>query len=282
MPTAARRPRSPRTSRSRPSRRLLWPCWTRPGTGRSPRLRDRRRRLRRQPQFPGGSGVARRSVTWSRCVATSASPCRSLRRRRTGPTKLVGGVQAPRWWRTIRWREGSHGWLRAQVVALRCWRVTARTATADRLADRRGRQGRQAAVLLEQLRAAHAAGADGGVRPPPVLGGAVSRGSQGTAGLGPVSGAVVDRLPPQQCVGAAGVQFPGVARVPATPRVCPPRQAASAFFPLGPTDGGCRCRRSTAGSSIGCGVRRPRSCCRVAHTPDHRLTDFKKGEHPPD
>jgi SRSO17 transposase len=26
-------------------------------------------------------------------------------------------------WRTINWREGSQGWLRAKFVALRCWRV---------------------------------------------------------------------------------------------------------------------------------------------------------------
>jgi SRSO17 transposase len=29
-----------------------------------------------------------------------------------------------RLWRTVRWREGSNGWLRAKVSALRCWRVT--------------------------------------------------------------------------------------------------------------------------------------------------------------
>jgi SRSO17 transposase len=27
-------------------------------------------------------------------------------------------------WRTVRWRQGSNDWLRAKVVALRCWRVT--------------------------------------------------------------------------------------------------------------------------------------------------------------
>src|SRR5690606_25127719 len=26
-------------------------------------------------------------------------------------------------WQTIRWREGSRGWLRAKFVAIRCWRV---------------------------------------------------------------------------------------------------------------------------------------------------------------
>jgi SRSO17 transposase len=30
----------------------------------------------------------------------------------------------PRWqWQTIRWREGSDGWLRAKFLAIRCWRV---------------------------------------------------------------------------------------------------------------------------------------------------------------
>jgi SRSO17 transposase len=34
-------------------------------------------------------------------------------------------AQAKRRWRSIRWREGSQGWLRARVVAVRCWRVNA-------------------------------------------------------------------------------------------------------------------------------------------------------------
>lgn len=33
--------------------------------------------------------------------------------------------QGKRLWRVVRWREGSKGWLRARVVALRCWRVNA-------------------------------------------------------------------------------------------------------------------------------------------------------------
>lgn len=33
-------------------------------------------------------------------------------------------TRLPRWqWQTIRWREGSQGWLRAKFVAVRCWRV---------------------------------------------------------------------------------------------------------------------------------------------------------------
>ena len=34
-------------------------------------------------------------------------------------------AQGKRQWRTVRWREGSTGWLRAKAVALRCWRVSA-------------------------------------------------------------------------------------------------------------------------------------------------------------
>ena len=34
-------------------------------------------------------------------------------------------AQGKRRWQTVRWREGSTGWLRAKVVAVRCWRVTA-------------------------------------------------------------------------------------------------------------------------------------------------------------
>lgn len=33
-------------------------------------------------------------------------------------------AMVPRWqWRTVRWREGSVGWLRAKFAAIRCWRV---------------------------------------------------------------------------------------------------------------------------------------------------------------
>jgi SRSO17 transposase len=34
-------------------------------------------------------------------------------------------AQPLRSWRVVRWREGSQGWLKARVVAVRCWRVTA-------------------------------------------------------------------------------------------------------------------------------------------------------------
>jgi SRSO17 transposase len=40
----------------------------------------------------------------------------------TGADALVQ-AQPPRAWRSIRWREGSKGWLQAPFVAVRCWRV---------------------------------------------------------------------------------------------------------------------------------------------------------------
>jgi SRSO17 transposase len=41
-----------------------------------------------------------------------------------GAATLIA-AQGKKRWRTVRWREGSQGWLRAKVVAVRCWRVTA-------------------------------------------------------------------------------------------------------------------------------------------------------------
>jgi SRSO17 transposase len=46
--------------------------------------------------------------------------------RRGGPTQRADAVvaaQPPSGWRTIRWREGSKGWLSGRFVARRCWRV---------------------------------------------------------------------------------------------------------------------------------------------------------------
>jgi SRSO17 transposase len=51
----------------------------------------------------------------------------SHQRQATSPAQRVDRrLQAlPRWrWRTIRWRQGSKGWLRKKFVAVRCWRVT--------------------------------------------------------------------------------------------------------------------------------------------------------------
>ena len=50
------------------------------------------------------------------------------RRRRGGPTQRADAVVAAQpksAWRTVRWREGSKGWLSGRFVALRCWRVQA-------------------------------------------------------------------------------------------------------------------------------------------------------------
>jgi SRSO17 transposase len=51
----------------------------------------------------------------------------SHQRKATSPSRRVDQLlQAlPRWqWRTIRWRQGTKGWLRKKFVAMRCWRVT--------------------------------------------------------------------------------------------------------------------------------------------------------------
>jgi SRSO17 transposase len=51
----------------------------------------------------------------------------SGQRKATGPVQRADALlQAlPRWqWRTIRWRQGTKGWLRKKFVAVRCWRVT--------------------------------------------------------------------------------------------------------------------------------------------------------------
>jgi SRSO17 transposase len=48
------------------------------------------------------------------------------RSRRGGPGQRADAVVATQpasGWRTVRWREGSQGWLRGRFVALRCWRV---------------------------------------------------------------------------------------------------------------------------------------------------------------
>lgn len=47
---------------------------------------------------------------------------------RGGPTQRADAVVAAQpksGWRTVRWREGSRGWLSGRFVALRCWRVQA-------------------------------------------------------------------------------------------------------------------------------------------------------------
>ncbi len=62
-----------------------------------------------------------------RCVANVRANFTVATARRAG----VAGQRAdallasvPLWqWQTIRWREGSTGWLRAKFVALRCWRI---------------------------------------------------------------------------------------------------------------------------------------------------------------
>jgi SRSO17 transposase len=74
------------------------------------------------PQFLNGLETRR-----ERCVvAVRANFSVALTRRaHTAVQRADEVLQAlPRWqWQTIRWREGSQGWLRAKFVAIRCWRV---------------------------------------------------------------------------------------------------------------------------------------------------------------
>lgn len=66
-------------------------------------------------------------VRGERCVANVRANFTVATARRAGVAgqradELLASV--PRWqWQTIRWREGSTGWLRAKFVAIRCWRV---------------------------------------------------------------------------------------------------------------------------------------------------------------
>lgn len=74
------------------------------------------------PQFLNGLETRR-----ERCVvAVRANFSVTLTRRAGAPIQHAEEVlrALPRWqWQTIRWREGSRGWLRAKFVAARCWRV---------------------------------------------------------------------------------------------------------------------------------------------------------------
>ncbi len=59
-------------------------------------------------------------------VAIRANFSVVLARRAAAPVQRAEAVLAGlprRQWQTIRWREGSRGWLRAKFVAIRCWRV---------------------------------------------------------------------------------------------------------------------------------------------------------------
>jgi SRSO17 transposase len=59
-------------------------------------------------------------------VAVRANFSVVVSRQAAAEIERVDGVltRLPRWqWQTIRWREGSQGWLRAKFVSMRCWRV---------------------------------------------------------------------------------------------------------------------------------------------------------------
>jgi SRSO17 transposase len=74
------------------------------------------------PQFLNGLETRRERGV----VAVRANFSVTLTRHAEAPVQRADEVLRilPRWqWQTIRWREGSQGWLRAKFVAIRCWRV---------------------------------------------------------------------------------------------------------------------------------------------------------------
>lgn len=158
--------------------------------------------------------------------------------RRTGQSPeradaLLGELPAGVW-RSVRWREGSKGWLRGTFAAVRCWRVTSGgTRHVGWLIGEREARGAAGAaeVLLEQPRATGAAGEGGRVRPPAAPGGAVLRGGEDAARVEPVPGPTVGRVPLARGRGDAGVLVPGVARVPAAVDATPPGRPRPAFSP---------------------------------------------------
>ena len=154
--------------------------------------------------------------------------------RRGGPTQradVLVGAQAARPWRSVTWREGSQGWMRGRFVALRGWRVTSSGhRRSGWLIGEDASDGKRRyywsnfgpEVVLERM-VEYAA--------PSPLGGAISRGGQRSAGLGPVSGAAVAGLSPARGECDAGVQFSGLARVAAATGASPLGPTTAPFFP---------------------------------------------------
>jgi len=114
-------------------------------------------------------------------------------------------------------------------------------------------------LLLEQPATRYAAGDAGGVRPSAPLDRAVSRGGEGVAGLGPVSGATLGWVPPPRAADHDCVQLPGVAGVAAAAAPASSRPPTRAVFPPGVTGDGYRWRACSARSWTGCGCWRWRS-----------------------
>src|SRR4051794_12489937 len=74
------------------------------------------------PNFLDGLELRRR-----RYVAAVRADFTVAQSRRGGETRRAAALvaaQAKRAWRSVTWREGSRGWMRARFVALRAWRVT--------------------------------------------------------------------------------------------------------------------------------------------------------------
>lgn len=157
-------------------------------------------------------------------------------------------------WRTLSWRDGSNGPLKAHFLARRAWRKDdlgdwrAGWVLAERPAHRP-----EIPLLLEQSASRDAADPTGGLCPSAAPHRTVPRGVQGQPGLGSVSRAALGRVSPAYAAGADRLQLPGVAGVAPTAagsRAGPP---TGRFFPHDGIGGRCRWRASSAGSLTGCG-----------------------------
>lgn len=74
------------------------------------------------PAFLNGLEARRERLVVGVRANFSVAPVRRARVSAQRADELL--AMLPRWqWQSIRWREGSRGWLRAKFVALRCWRV---------------------------------------------------------------------------------------------------------------------------------------------------------------
>ena len=132
----------------------------------------------------------------------------------------------------------------------------------DRLADRGRSKRRQAALLLEQLRAAHALGADGGVRASTALGGAFHEEAKELLGWDQYQGRLWTGFHRNSVLVMLAYSFL-VWQEFQQRQEQPARAGRGGLFPLVQIDVGCHCRRYIARSATGSGSKRPRSCCCV-------------------
>ena len=177
----------------------------------------------------------------------------------TQRAETVIAAQEKRWWRTIHWREGSKGWLRGRFVALRCWRVRADgTRRIGWLIGEDGSDGKRRyywsnfgphmalETMVEYAHRRHW----------------VERyheEAKELLGWDQYQGRLWRGFHRHAVSVMLAYSFLVWQELQQRQQRRPSGPAPPAFFPLGRTVGVCRCRRFTAGSATGSGVRRPAS-----------------------